>query len=457
MRAKENTISVIQTLDRIKELIEKEQGDPGRLRYIYEFVERGKSLYQSDQQYLEKKIQATIIFESPRPPSKQEEQARSIEKLLEWNIGFPERLRFMLNYLRKGKHLFDSDEKYLENKLRDVPQKLKKQRAMGLRSILPDKIPKIEELPPKVHPSQSISKKISEAIPSKIHDELKIANKKIEKLEKELSESKDSMMLLVNTLKIKNKELEEKNSEIHKLTSEYAKMVSYTSLENIELDKLKQKILDENEKMDMQKLMSEQIKKEREKLEQLIEYRKEYENRVAREKEIFEKQIKIETQKISEKDKIIEDIIKKQEQGEQNRIEREIMLKQVKEEQLRLEKEINKQKQELEKTKSDYKDIFDKLSKQEDSELVKKRMVSLALKNALLKIGIPEYDKIISLLEKKYGHTLEECYNNPEHLTNILRELFVDSYDDIISSLGKNMRKTSAHQDIDDFLQRLNP
>ena len=363
MQTKENTISVVQTLECIKELIENEKGDPGRLRYIHEFVERGKPLYRSDRLYLEKKIHATTIFETPHIPSKQEEQVKSIEKLLDWKIGFPERLRFMLSYLRKGKFLFDSDEKYLEDKLRKIPQKLKKQRAAGLKSILPDKIPKIEELSPKNYTSKTISKNTENTVLSKTHDELTIANRKIEKLEKDLSESKDNILLLANTLKIKNKELEEKNTEIHRITSEYAKIISYTSLENVELDKLKQKILDENEKIDMQKLMSKQIRREREKLEKLTEDRKEYEFKVAREKEIFDKQIKIETRKISEKDKIIEELIKKQEQVEQNTIKRETMLKQVKEEQLRLAKEIKKQKKDLEKIKSDYKDIFDKLSK----------------------------------------------------------------------------------------------
>ena len=65
MNSTENAISVIQTLDRIKQLIENEQGDPGRLRYIYEFIRKGKSLYRSDRQYLEKKINAEIIFGHP--------------------------------------------------------------------------------------------------------------------------------------------------------------------------------------------------------------------------------------------------------------------------------------------------------------------------------------------------------------------------------------------------------
>jgi chemotaxis response regulator CheB len=50
-----------------------------------------------------------------------------------------------------------------------------------------------------------------------------------------------------------------------------------------------------------------------------------------------------------------------------------------------------------------------------DSEnQMKKTMVTLALKNTLLELGIQEYDKIVSLLQKDYTCTLEDCYENPE-------------------------------------------
>lgn len=361
MSTQQNTVSTVQTLDRIKMLIENEQGDRGRLRYIYEFIQRGKSLYRSDQQYIEKKINASIIFEKPKPPSIQEEQKRSIQMLLEQKIGFPERLRFMLNWIRKGKDLFNCDKEYLDDKLKQIPPKFKKHRTRGLKFILPHKIPEIQELPPLEMPS-------SKQIPSNTIEKLKSNNQKIIQLEKELIESKNKIFILEATLVQKNKEIEKKDTEIQKLTSKFEKMVSDTSLENLELDELKQKILDETQKIDKQKIISEQIKKQKEKLEQLISYREEYEKRVTKEREILEKKIKIENQKIAEKDLIVEDLTKKQEQLEQNRIERETILEQVKKEQTRLEREIKKQKNELEKVNEEYGDIFDELSKNEKND-----------------------------------------------------------------------------------------
>jgi DNA-binding NarL/FixJ family response regulator len=92
-----------------------------------------------------------------------------------------------------------------------------------------------------------------------------------------------------------------------------------------------------------------------------------------------------------------------------------------------------------------------------DSEnQMKKTMVTLALKNTLLELGIQEYDKIVSLLQKDYTCTLEDCYENPEYLRNILKDLFGDSYPDILNSLSENMKSIISHQSVKDFLQVLN-
>lgn len=91
-----------------------------------------------------------------------------------------------------------------------------------------------------------------------------------------------------------------------------------------------------------------------------------------------------------------------------------------------------------------------------DSEnQMKKTMITLALKNTLLELGIQEYDKIVSLLQKEYTCTLEDCYENPEYLRNILKDLFGDSYPDILNSLSENMKSIISQQSVKDFLQVL--
>lgn len=91
-----------------------------------------------------------------------------------------------------------------------------------------------------------------------------------------------------------------------------------------------------------------------------------------------------------------------------------------------------------------------------DSEnQMKKTMVMLALKNTLLELGIEEYDKVVDLLQKNHSCTLEECYENPEYLKNTLKNLFGDSYRDILNSLSENMKNILSQQSVKEFLEAL--
>jgi hypothetical protein len=86
---------------------------------------------------------------------------------------------------------------------------------------------------------------------------------------------------------------------------------------------------------------------------------------------------------------------------------------------------------------------------------MKKTMITLALKNTLLELGIQEYDKVVSLLQKDFSCTLEDCFENPEYLRNILKDLFGDSYPDILNSLSENMKSITSQESVKEFLQSL--
>lgn len=91
-----------------------------------------------------------------------------------------------------------------------------------------------------------------------------------------------------------------------------------------------------------------------------------------------------------------------------------------------------------------------------DSEnQMKKTMVMLALKNTLLELGIAEYDKVVDLLQKEHGCSLEDCYEKPDHLKEILKKLFGNSYHDILNSLSENMKSISSQQSVKEFLEIL--
>ena len=203
----------------------------------------------------------------------------------------------MLNWLRKGKSLFNCDREYLEEKLSLVPPRYKKHRPEPLKFTLPHRTDELlEPIPEEILFPKTFKKE--QPISSETIEKLKISSQKIIQLEKELTESKTTITSLKTTIEQQSREIEIKDAEILKLTSKFKKIISDPSFEGLDLEELKKKILDETQKIDNQKVLSEQIKKQKEKLEQLISYREEYENRVTKEKEELEKKIKIENQSL---------------------------------------------------------------------------------------------------------------------------------------------------------------
>ncbi len=113
-------ISATDAILRIKKLIAQNQGDKGRLQYIMESLQKGKKLFHSDQKYLDKKISATVIPSHQTKPSEHEEKLDKVKKLISLNFGDPERLRYMFQRLEKNKGLYHSDEKYLDLKTEQI-------------------------------------------------------------------------------------------------------------------------------------------------------------------------------------------------------------------------------------------------------------------------------------------------------------------------------------------------
>lgn len=87
---------------------------------------------------------------------------------------------------------------------------------------------------------------------------------------------------------------------------------------------------------------------------------------------------------------------------------------------------------------------------------MKRTMVTLAIKNSLLELGLEEFDKIVMMLQKDYNSTLEDCYDNPEFLKQVLKDLLGDAYNDVLNSLKENINNISPHKSTENFLDALN-
>jgi len=92
----------------------------------------------------------------------------------------------------------------------------------------------------------------------------------------------------------------------------------------------------------------------------------------------------------------------------------------------------------------------------EDSiDQMKRTMVTLAIKNTLLELGLEEYDKIVLMLQKDHNCSIEDCYDHPEFLKQVLQDLFGDSYNDVLNSLIENLKNISSHKSTKNFLDVL--
>lgn len=83
-----------------------------------------------------------------------------------------------------------------------------------------------------------------------------------------------------------------------------------------------------------------------------------------------------------------------------------------------------------------------------------KELVGVAVEHALITMGIPELQKVeISL--KKHGMKTSDCLDHPEHLKKILKDLFGNSYQDIIDTIYIVLEHAKKEKMISDFLYEM--
>ena len=82
-----------------------------------------------------------------------------------------------------------------------------------------------------------------------------------------------------------------------------------------------------------------------------------------------------------------------------------------------------------------------------------KALVSVTIEKALLDMGKPVYDKVIEKLHKDYHCYLPDCYEHPEYLSKVLKELFGNVSKTIVESITKDLAKFDTNKPISRFLE----
>src|SRR6267143_6866655 len=90
-----------------------------------------------------------------------------------------------------------------------------------------------------------------------------------------------------------------------------------------------------------------------------------------------------------------------------------------------------------------------------DYSIIRKSLVSLAIEQTLIEIGGHTLETVTRRLFEKYHCYLPDCYETPEYLKEILKELFEDSYSEIIGSIKTRLDEFSSEVHIAEFLLQL--
>jgi hypothetical protein len=87
--------------------------------------------------------------------------------------------------------------------------------------------------------------------------------------------------------------------------------------------------------------------------------------------------------------------------------------------------------------------------------LIKKALVSLAIEKTLIEMSNPALETVSNKLFEYYHCYVPDCFEHPEYLKRVLKELFGNSYDTIIKSIESRLEEFSSQTTIADFLVKI--
>ena len=87
-----------------------------------------------------------------------------------------------------------------------------------------------------------------------------------------------------------------------------------------------------------------------------------------------------------------------------------------------------------------------------NNHVIKKSLISLAVEKALCQIGQPTYEKVIQKLDDEYHCYLPDCYEYPEYLNKIFKEIFGDNYGPTVELIRENLKEFVDQKPVIDFL-----
>jgi hypothetical protein len=82
-------------------------------------------------------------------------------------------------------------------------------------------------------------------------------------------------------------------------------------------------------------------------------------------------------------------------------------------------------------------------------------IVILAIEHTLLKISNDTLNKVESRLQSEYGCNILDCYDHPEYLSSVLKNLFGSAHAKVIDSVNSYLQEFTYQKSIADFLEKI--
>ena len=84
-----------------------------------------------------------------------------------------------------------------------------------------------------------------------------------------------------------------------------------------------------------------------------------------------------------------------------------------------------------------------------------KVLIIAAIEKSLLEIGKPDLNKVKQRLMEDYNRTLADCYDEPEFLNRILKDIYGKAHVTIVESIKKNLDNMSSSKPVKEFLKMI--
>ena len=90
-----------------------------------------------------------------------------------------------------------------------------------------------------------------------------------------------------------------------------------------------------------------------------------------------------------------------------------------------------------------------------DKDKVQGEIVGLAIEKALLEFGLAALEEVTNRLFDYYHCKVSDCFEKPEYLKKVLRDLYGNSYTVILESIKKYLEKFDYQIRIQAFLKAI--